>query len=100
LFEEANQAFNIQQLRKSLCDKVRNRITSKRFRGEVTTLLEVGEILSDGTAATSRLSERNECWFFKNAELYDPSTVTFTATNDMTRPRAYHTATLLPDGTV
>jgi hypothetical protein len=63
--------------------------------GRTATLLRNGKVLVTGGA-----NQDEECWFFRNAELYDPSTGTFAATSDMSRPRAYHTATLLPDGTV
>jgi len=64
------------------------------IEARTATLLRNGKVLVSGGV------NQDECWFFKNAELYDPSTGTFTATSDMTRARAYHTATLLPDGTV
>lgn len=37
---------------------------------------------------------------FNTAEIFDPMSETFIATDDMTGPRAGHTATLLPGGTV
>jgi hypothetical protein len=50
-------------------------------------LISGGQIFSDGRWSGTR-----------SAELYDPSTGTFTATGDMTTGRLYQTATLLLDG--
>jgi hypothetical protein len=59
------------------------------------TLLFSGQVLITGgtnpTVGGSALA---------TAELFDPETDTFTSVGDMMTPRAYHTATLLPDGRV
>ena len=60
--------------------------------GHTATLLPNGEVLLAGGVGNFN--------FFSAAELYDPSTDTFTATAKMTTARDGHTATLLPDGTV
>ena len=62
------------------------------FYGSTATLLRNGKVLVGGGTGDFGTSA--------NAELYDPSTENFTATTNMTRARAWSTATLLLDGTV
>ena len=59
------------------------------------TLLPNGKVLVAGGVA-----DNNEAVALASAELYDPSTGTWSATGAMTTPRSQHTATLLANGKV
>jgi WD40 repeat protein len=56
--------------------------------------------LHDGTVLVTGGNDDDTCGGFDFAEIYDPSSGTFSVVGPMTVPRDIHTATLLPDGTV
>jgi hypothetical protein len=68
------------------------------------TLLPDGTVLIVGGAFASLIwsdmSTVSSQGTLASAEIYDPATGSFTATDSMTAPRSAHTAMLLPDGTV
>ncbi|WP_233261598.1 kelch repeat-containing protein [Vitiosangium sp. GDMCC 1.1324] len=67
------------------------------IRGYATaTLLANGKVLVVGGSRY----ESSEVTALATAEIYDPSSGTWSATGSMSTPRYHHTATLLPDGKV
>ena len=78
-------------------------MVSPRAGGQTATLLRDGRVLVAG-GTTCWMAEggpiEGACRVLASAELYDPADGTWVATGAMTEPRFFHTATLLPDGTV
>ena len=62
---------------------------------QTATLLPNGKVLIAGGTTSNAQKD-----FFASVELYDPTTGTWTNTCTMTAARAFHTATLLPNGKV
>jgi 6-phosphogluconolactonase (cycloisomerase 2 family) len=69
-------------------------MNSPRFK-HTATLLSNGKVLIAGG-----FNDGNNSLSVASAELFDPNTNTFTPTGSMNIPRARHSSTLLPDGTV
>ena len=65
--------------------------------GHTSTLLGNGKVL---IAGGSQFQSFTGGEVLASAELYDPSTGTFSLTGSMSAPRAFHAAALLPDGRV
>lgn len=65
-----------------------------RFWHSSTTLKDGRILIAGGEDVGSPIT------IFNSAEIYDPSKNTFTAVGSMSTPRAFHTASLLSDGTV
>ncbi|MBI5375983.1 MAG: PKD domain-containing protein [Candidatus Schekmanbacteria bacterium] len=66
-------------------------------RNHQMTLLSDGRVLVTGGGDRASLGSSIA---LKTAEIYDPATGAFTYIGDMTTPRLFHGADLLPDGTV
>ena len=64
--------------------------------GHTATLLPNGKVLVAG----GKSIHNGSYVYLTDAELYDPSSDTWSVTNAMSQARAYHTATLLPNGKV
>jgi hypothetical protein len=75
-----------------------NLVTSPRYQ-HTATLLSNGTVLITGGLTASATTPATISTL-ASAELYDPTTLAFAATGDMTTSRAYHTATLLNNGKV
>ncbi len=68
--------------------------------GHTATLLSDGKVLIAGGCNNVNSSEIKCDQFLNSAEIYDPSTDSFSATGTMNTPRLNHAATLLSDGKV
>lgn len=75
-----------------------NGLMAERRHGHRATLLSDGRVLITG--GQHRETQFMEIVPLRTAEIYDPLTKTFAATNSMGSRRSFHTSTLLTDGRV
>ncbi|MFN8496429.1 MAG: kelch repeat-containing protein [Anaerolineae bacterium] len=66
---------------------------AEKRAGHTETLLPNGKVLVVG-------GRKDGGTFYASAELYDPTTNTWSSAGSMSASRGYHTATLLPDGRI
>jgi len=76
-------------------DRIADMTVSRR--GHSMTLMNDGRVLVAGGISCCGSSSE---FFTASAEIFDPSTGTFTARGSLSTARAHHAATLLPDGRV
>lgn len=75
-------------------------MTSPRYGHSACRLADGRVLITGGNQTYDPLAPDPVSIATNSAEIFDPTTGTFTATGSMSAPRRWHTSTLLPNGTV
>jgi hypothetical protein len=81
-------------------DLIERKTSDIHRKGHTATLLRDGKVLIVGGYDEWSGSSGDDWTTHANAELYNPVTGVFSTTTSLAESRTFHTATLLPDGTV